>query len=322
MGAPTFRSSVWIVCLFSQAGFTRHHYSTDAHWTGASSWPWISGTVQHLHLGIQKLRHDNIQVNGFSLRWFYYYFLRKCESVPWVRKGAKEAWGSDADEPHILCPLPRSLSHSLTPLPRRRSPARGQAVIPTVPPKQHKEMPWIRRDLRSLQHLCWGDLAAGIMNLRGALLWCKEGLDSLGKCWAPGSTTELFIKHRVCLNRKLSLGAAWEYLPGAEFLLLQTCMWLGSARARVSLRSQARRRPGESSKVWWCRGCFGGCDAANLSSSGVCATRKLGQLRCQQTLGSDTSRYLWRRADAGPAAWRGVLLPAIASESPSRCLSS
>lgn len=57
-------------------------------------------------------------------------------------------------------------------------------------------------------------------------------------------------------------------------MLLQIHTCLGSARARVILRSPAERQPGKGTKVCRCCKYFCGCDADNLSSSAACATRQ------------------------------------------------
>lgn len=115
----------------------------------------------------------------------------------------------------------------------------------------------------------------------------------------------------------------------AEFLvlLLQICACLGSARAGVSLRSQAGQHRRKGSKACWCCRCFCGCDTANLSSLATCATGQpanwwtgLAEVQADPLQLCERLPLLqswwWQlglvtapSAAAGPAAWQGLLLP-------------
>lgn len=116
VGAPTFLSSFWTVLPVFPDGVREE---PPFRWCSLEWHQLPAVTIRHS--SASSLRHPKtetwyIQVNGFLLRWLYYCFLRKCETVPWVRKGAKEVWGSNTDERHFLCPPPRSRSQGPTPL--------------------------------------------------------------------------------------------------------------------------------------------------------------------------------------------------------------
>lgn len=107
-------------CLFFQMGFARSHPSTDAHWNGTSSRPWLSGTVQRLHFGIPKLRRDTSKLMAFRYVGFITIFCASAKQSLELEREQKRC------EAQILMRYIFS-AHHLGPAPRVRPPSRERA---------------------------------------------------------------------------------------------------------------------------------------------------------------------------------------------------
>lgn len=108
-----FLSSFWTVLPVFPDGVREE---PPFHWCSLEWHQLLAVTIRHS--SASSLRHPKtetwyIQVNGFSLRWLYYRFLRKCETVPWVRKGPPVAL-----KQHKAMPGTRRSSGLAAPLPR------------------------------------------------------------------------------------------------------------------------------------------------------------------------------------------------------------
>lgn len=156
----------------------RHHFPINTCWNGASSWPWVSVTVQCLCVGTQKLRQDTSKLMAFHFMGFIIFFASAKQPLQLEREWKR-------CETQIL--MRHTLSvHPLVPV-TRFEPPHVNAQPSTGPGSDseavHKEVPQIRRDLRFPQHLCQGAFSHRDNKPAWALLWCSKGLDS-GTCWA------------------------------------------------------------------------------------------------------------------------------------------
>lgn len=62
------------LACFPRQGMSGTTFPTNACWNGASSWPWVSVTVQHLCVGTQKLTQDTSKLMAFHFMGFIIFF--------------------------------------------------------------------------------------------------------------------------------------------------------------------------------------------------------------------------------------------------------
>lgn len=161
-----------------------------------------SGTVQHLCLGTQNLRHKTSKLMVFHSICFITIYCASAKQSLELEREWKQCEAQILVRYTFCVYPPQSLSQSLTPChewtaQRRARQWYRQRLWSST--RKHHEYVTTSGPCSTLAEV---PSAAGLRYLRRAPLWCREWLDS-GWCWVPGSMTELFIKCRVCLNRKL-----------------------------------------------------------------------------------------------------------------------
>lgn len=209
-------------------------------------------------------------------------------------------WGSNTDVRRSLS-TPWFQSQGVNPSMWTCSPAQGQAVTLEL----HKEVPPMRSDLRSLQHLCQGAFSCRDNKPTWALLCCSKGLHS-GDVLSSGNITEFIMKCRIFLNRKL------QGLPGNVCKVLNFSFvpgWAWGAR-QDDILGRRERWAGAVSTVFV-------MPLICLHLQFVLHSSKLGQLRCRQTLSAMraalSSAELMLAAGSGDCAGWSASCPAMGS---------